>query len=98
MSDFSPGDLARMIVTDFGRAAGHAMSSAVALDLANRIETALRSAIRHERTACARLCEERFRLWESTAEREQTPAALRAEARSRSNEAAYLADAVNART
>ncbi|MGZ3444807.1 MAG: hypothetical protein ACXWLG_04280 [Myxococcaceae bacterium] len=67
-------------------------------DLRHRLETALRTAVREERLACAAECERRRTLWTETEERSSTPSGLRAEARCRANEAAVLADAIRTRS
>jgi hypothetical protein len=59
-----------------------------------RIEAALRRAMRGEREACVALCLGRRALWERTESNLETSELLRAEARYRGNEAAYLADAL----
>jgi hypothetical protein len=59
-----------------------------------RIEAALRSAMRAGREACVALCLRRRALWERTESNLETSELLRAEARYRGNEAAYLADAL----
>jgi hypothetical protein len=59
-----------------------------------RIEAALRGAMRAGREACVALCLRRRALWERTESNLQTSELLRAEARHRGNEAAYLADAL----
>jgi len=61
------------------------------------IETLLGEAMRAEREACAALCGQRQALWEKTENKAGTPDVMRAEARHRGNEAAYLADALRAR-
>ncbi|HZJ53203.1 MAG TPA: hypothetical protein VFD38_03615 [Myxococcaceae bacterium] len=66
-------------------------------DLAHRLETALRAAVRQERLACVAECERRKSLWTETEERSATPPSLQTEARYRGNEAAVLADALRAR-
>jgi hypothetical protein len=63
-------------------------------DLARRVERALRDALAADRKAAAALCLERQALWEATEARPTSPEPLRAEARGRANEAAYLADAI----
>lgn len=60
------------------------------------IETLLRKAMCGERDACAALCAERQALWEKTEGKPDTTERMRAEARHRANEAAYLADALGA--
>ena len=74
------------------------LGDAGAEDLAHRIETALRTAVRQERLACVGECERRRMLWAETEDRSSTPPSLRTEARSRGNEAAVLADTLRART
>jgi len=86
--------LARMISTDFARACGCAPTDAMLGDLANRIETGLRTATRHQRDAFVAQCDARAELWIRTEQRAGAPAVLRAEARARGNEAAHLADAL----
>ena len=61
-------------------------------DLSHRIERALPSVA--DRKAAAALCLERQALWVAAEARSTTSDHLRAEARSRANEAAYLADAI----
>jgi hypothetical protein len=58
------------------------------------VERAIREALAADRKAGASLCLEREALWVATEARPATPEHLRAEARSRANEAAYLADAI----
>ncbi|HYG69976.1 MAG TPA: hypothetical protein VD838_20040 [Anaeromyxobacteraceae bacterium] len=96
MNQLSPEALARFLSEDFRRAHPE-LTEAMAQDLAVRLETALRVAIRDEREACAAECERRRALWAATEEKAETPAQLRAEARARANEAALLADALRAR-
>lgn len=57
------------------------------------IETLVRKAMRAERDSCAALCAERQALWEKAEGKPETTERMRAEARHRANEAAYLADA-----
>jgi hypothetical protein len=66
-------------------------------ELAVLVETALRSASRQERESCAAVCDARRALWLGTEGDANAPAQLRAEARARANEAAYLADAIRPR-
>jgi hypothetical protein len=73
------------------------LGAAGAEDLAHRIETALRTAVRQERLACVAECEHRRALWAGTEDRSSTPPSLRSEARFRGNEASVLADALRAR-
>src|SRR5574337_186213 len=96
MEEFSPSALARLTADEFRRDVP-GLSQAGIADLAHRIETILRAALIHEREACADLCRQRRELWGSAEERPGTPAPLRQEARARSNEAAWLEDAIRAR-
>jgi hypothetical protein len=89
---FSAAQLGRIVADDFVRA--HRLPSPLRDELANTIQTALQTAMRHEREAHVELCVRRRELWERTADRAGTPTGLAAEARSRANEAAYLADAI----
>jgi hypothetical protein len=97
MEELSTTLIATMTARDTLRA-HPGLGAAGAEDLAHRIETALRTAIRQERLACIGECERRKTLWAETEDRVSTPASLRAEARFRGNEAAVLADALRART
>jgi hypothetical protein len=65
-------------------------------ELAISIETAPRTTMRIERSACVAECARRHDLWSSYEDRDDVPAALRGEARARANEAAHLADALRA--
>ncbi len=96
MEQFAPAALARLTAEEFRRS-GPALSEGATADLAHRIETALRTALLSEREACADLCRQRRELWGSTEERPGVPDPLRQEARARSNEAAWLEDAIRAR-
>jgi hypothetical protein len=93
----SPATVAAFVAGDFFKANPSLDAHALQDELVNRIETALRGAVREEREACAVLCDARRTLWTSTEEKGSTPQELRREARARSNEAAYLADAIRAR-
>jgi hypothetical protein len=95
--EFSIAALARMIAADTARA-HRGLGAAATEDLAHRLETALRTALQHERRACVAECERRRNLWTETEEKPGTPPSLRAEARFRGNEAAVLADALRARS
>jgi hypothetical protein len=88
--------LARETARDFIQAHAPA-SGGLAARLAEAIEIALLTAVRHERAECVALCHARHQLWERTAARPETPAPLRQEAEQRSNEAVYLADALATR-
>ena len=97
MSDsFSAAKLSRIVADDFVRA--HRLSPSLRDELANVVQTALQTAIRHERQVHVWLCAGRRELWERTADRPGTPAGLAAEARARANEAAYLGDAIASTT
>ena len=96
MEELSPSALARMIAADALRT-HPGLSPAGAEDLAHRLETALRTAVRQERLACVAECERRRSLWTETEERPSTPPSLRTEARFLGNEAAVLADALRTR-
>lgn len=94
MEDFSPEVLAIVVAEKFGDACGGMINAAMRDDLAGRVERALREAIVADRKMVAALCRERQALWVSTEARPTSTDLLRAEARSRANEAAYLADAI----
>ena len=96
MEEPSLTSIAAMTARDVLRA-HPALGAEGAEDLAHRIETALRTAVRQERLACAAECDRRRTLWSQTEERAATPPSLRSEARCRGNEAAVLADALRAR-
>jgi len=93
----SPARIAAFVAGDFLKAHPSLDAQALRDELAHRIETALRGAIGEEREACAVLCDARRMLWASTEEKSGNPEELRREGRARSNEAAYLADAIRAR-
>ena len=97
MEEPSLASIAAMTARDVLRA-HPGLGDAGAEDLAHRIETALRTAVRQERLACVGECERRRTLWAETEDRSSTPPSLRTEARSRGNEAAVLADTLRART
>ena len=96
MEELSLAAIAAMTARDVLRAQP-GLGPARAEDLAHRIETALRTAVRQERLGCVGECERRRVLWAETEDRSSTPASLRTEARFRGNEAAVLADALRAR-
>jgi hypothetical protein len=89
-----PSVVARFVADDFFAAFDPHASADARMSLATRIETALHAAIAEERSECAELCDKRADLWQRT---ETTPSPLRAEARPRSVEAAFIADAIRAR-
>ena len=94
MQTLSPEILATLVVAEFTGAHAAGIDDSLRDELMQRIETALRRAMRQEREACAAVCSQRHALWESTESRADTPEILRQEARFRANEAAYLADAL----
>jgi hypothetical protein len=96
MSDFSPEVLATVVAEQFGDSYGGVVDAGMREDLARRVERALREAIAADRKAAAALCLERQALWVATESRPTSPEPLRAEARARANEAAYIADAIQA--
>ncbi|HEY4187915.1 MAG TPA: hypothetical protein VGP07_22760 [Polyangia bacterium] len=94
MEDLSPEVLATVVAETFGDAHGAIIDTAMREDLARRVERALREAFVSARQAAAALCLNRQSLWAATEARPSSPEHLRAEARGRANEAAYLADAI----
>jgi hypothetical protein len=94
MEDLSPEVLATIVAEKFGDCYGGVINTVMREDLARRVERALREALAADRGAAAALCLERESLWVATEANPTTPEHLRAEARSRANEAAYLADAI----
>jgi hypothetical protein len=96
MEELSLAAIAAMTARDVLRA-HPGLGAQGAEDLAHRLETALRTAVRQERLACVAECERRKALWTETEERSAAPPSLRTEARYRANEAAVLADGLRAR-
>jgi hypothetical protein len=94
MERVPPEVLARAAVEQVAALHGATFTGELRRDLIRAIDRSLRTAIELERDACVSLCQERHKLWETTADKASTPEALRAEARPRANEAAYLADAI----
>ena len=94
MDGFSPEVLATVVAETFGDAHGPAITTAMREDLARRVERALREAMVADRKVVAALCLERQALWMATEARDDRSDLLRAEARHRANESAYLADAI----
>jgi NAD-dependent oxidoreductase involved in siderophore biosynthesis len=94
MEDLSPEVLATIVAEKFGDSYGGVIDAVMREDLARRVEHALREAVAADRKAAAALCLQRQSLWVATEAKTTTPEHLRAEARSRANEAAYLADAI----
>ena len=94
MEHLSPEVLATIVAERFGDSYRGIINSAMREDLARRVERALREALVADRKVAAALCLEREALWVATEARPTSLEPLRAEARSRANEAAYLADAI----
>jgi hypothetical protein len=94
MEDLSPEVVATIVAEKFGDSYGGVINTMMREDLARRVERALRAALVADRKATAALCLERQALWVATEARPTAHELLRAEARSRANEAAYLADAI----
>jgi hypothetical protein len=94
MEDLSPEVLATVVAEKFGDSYGAVINAVMREDLARRVERAIREALLADRKAAAALCLARQALWVATEARPTSPEPLRAEARSRANEAAYLADAI----
>lgn len=94
MEDLSPEVLATIVAEKFGDSHGGVINGAMREDLSRRVERAIRDALAADRKAAAALCLQRQALWVATEARPTSPEPLRAEARSRANEAAYLADAI----
>ena len=94
MDELSVPALSQMISTDFARVSGCDLSEETLRALAIRVETGIRTALNHQREAFVAQCEARCDLWTRTEQRADAPGTLRAEARARANEAAYLRDAV----
>ncbi|HEY0706772.1 MAG TPA: hypothetical protein VGG33_08250 [Polyangia bacterium] len=94
MEDLSPEVLATVAAEKFGDSYGGLITAAMREDLARRIEQAILEARVADRSSVVALCHQRQALWEATETRPTISDPLRAEARSRANEAAYLADAI----
>lgn len=94
MEAFSPEVLATVVAERFGDSYRGVVTPLMREDLARRVERAVREALVADRQAIAALCLERQALWVAAEARPSSPEPLRAEARSRANEAAYLADAI----
>jgi hypothetical protein len=97
MDSFSLASIAKVAAEDFRRGRGDQLDGRLAQELAMAIELALLTAVRSERRACADECSRRAVMWERTAEHDETSEFARDEARSRANEALYLADLIRAR-
>jgi hypothetical protein len=93
MDTFDP-EVAAAVLTAELEEMGTAGDPAVRDARIARIEAALRSAMGAGREACVALCLRRRALWERTESNLEASDLLRAEARYRGNEAAYLADAL----
>jgi hypothetical protein len=98
MEHLSPEVLATVVAEKFGDSYGGLVSAGMREDLARRVERVLREALAAERAAARALCLQRQALWVATESGHATPEHLRAEARARANEAAYLADAIHSPT
>ena len=94
MDHLSPAVLATIVAEQFGDAHGAVVDATMREELAARVERALQEALAAGRKAAAAICLERQALWTATEANASTPEPLRAEARARANEAAYLADAI----
>jgi hypothetical protein len=94
MEHLSPEVLATVVAEKFGDAHDGIIDAAMREDLARRVERALRQAVVADRNAVSAVCLQRQALWVATESRPAAPEHLRAEARARANEAAYLADAI----
>jgi hypothetical protein len=94
MEAFTPEVLATLVAEQFGDAHADLVDGRMRDDLARRVERAIAKAFAAGKAAAAALCLERQALWVATEARPGTPELLRAEARARANEAAYLADAI----
>ena len=94
MEHVSPEVLATVVAEKFGDSYGGLIDARMRDDLAGRVERAIREALLVDRKAAAALCLQRQALWVATEAGPTTTEHLRAEARSRANEAAYLADAI----
>jgi hypothetical protein len=97
MEEVPPEVLARAAVEQAAAAHAGVFTPEIRRDLIRAIDRAIRTAIELEREACVSICQRRNRLWEATAGKPGAPDALRAEGRTRANEAAYLADALATR-
>jgi hypothetical protein len=89
-----PEVMATVLAEQFGDSWGAMIDARMRQDLTRRIERTIREAMTSDRENIAALCLRRQALWEETEGRPGTAEPLRAEARSRANEAAYLADAI----
>jgi hypothetical protein len=90
----SPEVLATVLAEQYGDSYGGVINASMRQDLTRRIERTIREALAAERRQIAALCLRRKALWEETEAGASSTELLRAEARSRANEAAYLADAI----
>jgi hypothetical protein len=89
-----PEVIATVAAERFGDAYGGVINASMRQHLCRVIEEAIRQAGHGQRQACVQLCLRRQTLWEATENKAGVPEPLRAEARSRANEAAFLADAL----
>jgi hypothetical protein len=94
MEHLSPEVLATIVAEKFGDSYGGIINAVMREDLARRVERTIREAVAADRKTTAAVCLDREALWVATEAAPTTAEHLRAEARSRANEAAYLADAI----
>ena len=97
MHSFHPEVAATVLAAELAEVAPSAIDPVMRDHFAARIEGLLRKAMTAERETCAALCVQRKTLWEKTENAPATSERMRAESRFRSNEAAYLADAIRER-
>ena len=94
MEHLSPEVLATVVAENFGDSYGNLINAVMQEVLRASGGARHADAIAGDRKAASALCLERQALWEATEARPTTPEHLRAEARARANEAAYVADAI----
>ncbi|HEX4826091.1 MAG TPA: hypothetical protein VFV19_17465 [Candidatus Polarisedimenticolaceae bacterium] len=93
-------DRGRRILTALQAALGDVLAGSPASTKAavlERLEAVVEAEVARERRRCVGLCEQRATLWQKTSATSSNVAAARDEARSRSNEAEYLADVLAVR-
>jgi hypothetical protein len=95
MDGQEPEVIATVTAERFGDAYGAVINATMREDLQRRIEIAIVEALRAQQRKHTQLCLARQALWEKTEALPETPDILRAEARGRANEAAYLADVID---
>jgi hypothetical protein len=89
-----PEVIATVAAERFGDAYGGVINASMRHHLCLVIEEAIRRAGHGQRQSCVQLCLRRQALWEATENKVDVPEILRVEARSRANEAAFIADAL----